>query len=64
MVLAQVFGIVCPVMAMAGAIVSGLVLAMADHNTKWKSTLGRWGAVGVALLLFGMWGWLYSISVA
>jgi hypothetical protein len=58
----QLLGLVCPLAALAGAIISGLVLSMGDRNTKWKSKLGRWGAAGIVLLAFGMWGWISSIA--
>jgi len=60
----QLLGLVCPLMATAGGIISGIVLSKSNHDTKWSSTLGKTGAIGMLLLLFGMWGWLYSISCA
>jgi len=62
MTLLQVLGLVCPVAALAGGIISGLVLAKANHNTKWGSKLGRWGIMGLLLLVFGMFGWIHSVT--
>jgi hypothetical protein len=60
----QLLGIVCPLMAMAGAIISGIVLAKSNHDTRWSSKLGKWGAIGMLFLLFGMLGWIRSIALS
>ncbi len=59
----QMFGIVCPLAALAGGIICGLVLAKAESNTKWGSKLGRLGIVGLLLLVFGMFGWVQSVAI-
>jgi hypothetical protein len=62
MTLLQVLGLVCPVAALSGAIMSGIVLAKADMRTKWASKLGCWGVAGMILLAFGMLGWIHHIA--
>jgi hypothetical protein len=42
--------------ALAGGIVSGLVMAKAKPNTKWMSKLGIWAIVSLMLLLVGLGG--------
>lgn len=62
MTVLQLLGLVCPPAALSGAIISGIVLAKAKKDTKWKSKLGRWGLVGMILLLFGLLGWIQHIA--
>ncbi len=57
----QFLGLVCPFAALVGGIICGLVLSKASPNTKWGSKLGRWGIVGILLLMFGTFGWVHYI---